>query len=180
MSNNIGTINVIINTSVRRRMVLEQTLRARIRSFWLVPKVPFSFSSSSFIHSQIFSGSRRGLWYFRYTYIPSHIPFRSILITSTTQCIFYLDKLLLFAAFSQGMVDDGYEDVVNIDISSVAIQTMRERYSKCPQLKCILCFIMCSFFRWLNTVAILFFLLIVLLWDLKLVGHCVGESFVMC
>lgn len=46
--------------------------------------------------------------------------------------------LLLFAAFSEGMVDDGYDNVVNIDISSVAIQTMRQRYSNRPQLKCIL------------------------------------------
>ncbi|XP_017221297.2 uncharacterized protein LOC108198027 [Daucus carota subsp. sativus] len=33
------------------------------------------------------------------------------------------------------MVDDGYEDVVNIDISSVAIETMRERNFNRPQLK---------------------------------------------
>lgn len=40
------------------------------------------------------------------------------------------------AAFSQGMVDDGYEDVVSIDISSVVIDTMIKKYSDRPQLKC--------------------------------------------
>ena len=43
-----------------------------------------------------------------------------------------------FTAFSQDMVDDGYEDVVNIDISSVVIDAMRNKYSTRPQLKCIL------------------------------------------
>ncbi|KAL8100485.1 uncharacterized protein LOC141687468 [Apium graveolens] len=41
------------------------------------------------------------------------------------------------SAFSEGLVDDGYENVVNIDISSVAIQTMLQRYSNRPQLKYI-------------------------------------------
>ncbi|GMY28011.1 EEF1A lysine methyltransferase 4 [Fagus crenata] len=39
------------------------------------------------------------------------------------------------SAFSQDMLDDGYEDVVSIDISSVVIQTMRNKYSNRPQLK---------------------------------------------
>ncbi|VVA97977.1 unnamed protein product [Arabis nemorensis] len=39
------------------------------------------------------------------------------------------------SAFSEGMVDDGYEDVVNIDISSVVIDTMLKKYSDRPQLK---------------------------------------------
>jgi len=39
-------------------------------------------------------------------------------------------------AFSEGMVDDGYEDVVSIDISSVVIDTMIKKYSDRPQLKC--------------------------------------------
>ncbi|XP_010024858.3 EEF1A lysine methyltransferase 4 [Eucalyptus grandis] len=37
--------------------------------------------------------------------------------------------------FSEGMVDDGYEDVVNIDISSVVIEAMQKKYSNRPQLK---------------------------------------------
>lgn len=37
------------------------------------------------------------------------------------------------------MVEDGYEDVVNIDISAVVIEAMQRKYSgHCPQLKCIL------------------------------------------
>lgn len=39
------------------------------------------------------------------------------------------------SAFSQGMVEDGYEDVVNIDISSVVIDAMKKKYSNCPKLK---------------------------------------------
>lgn len=39
---------------------------------------------------------------------------------------------------SEDMVKDGYEDVVNIDISSVAIDMMRRKHKYIPQLKCIL------------------------------------------
>ncbi|KAM2018714.1 hypothetical protein ACFX1T_021619 [Malus domestica] len=39
------------------------------------------------------------------------------------------------SAFSEGMADDGYEDVVSIDISSVVIQTMQSKYSNRPHLK---------------------------------------------
>uniref|UniRef100_A0A5B7BKG8 Methyltransferase type 11 domain-containing protein n=1 Tax=Davidia involucrata TaxID=16924 RepID=A0A5B7BKG8_DAVIN len=41
------------------------------------------------------------------------------------------------SAFSEDMVDDGYGDVVNIDISSVVIEAMRKKYSNRPQLKYI-------------------------------------------
>lgn len=41
------------------------------------------------------------------------------------------------SAFSEGMVDDGYEDVVNVDMSSVVIEAMTEKYSNRPQLKYI-------------------------------------------
>lgn len=36
------------------------------------------------------------------------------------------------------MVKDGYEDITNIDISSVAIEMMRRKYECMPQLNCIL------------------------------------------
>ncbi|KAJ7955309.1 methyltransferase-like protein 13 [Quillaja saponaria] len=39
------------------------------------------------------------------------------------------------SAFSEGMVDDGYEDVVNIDISSVLIEAMQKKYQNRPELK---------------------------------------------
>ncbi|CAM8996417.1 unnamed protein product [Rhodiola kirilowii] len=39
------------------------------------------------------------------------------------------------SAFSEGMVEDGYEDVVNVDISSVVIEAMQRKHSGCPQLK---------------------------------------------
>ncbi|KAK7274868.1 hypothetical protein RIF29_15969 [Crotalaria pallida] len=39
------------------------------------------------------------------------------------------------SAFSEGMVDDGYTDVVNIDISSVVIEAMQNKYQDRPNLK---------------------------------------------
>ncbi|BFG14840.1 hypothetical protein CerSpe_011140 [Prunus speciosa] len=39
------------------------------------------------------------------------------------------------SAFSEGMADDGYDDVVSIDISSVVIQAMQDKYSDRPHLK---------------------------------------------
>ena len=45
----------------------------------------------------------------------------------------------VLAAFSEGMVvDGGYTDVVNIDISSVVIKAMKTKHQDCPKLKCIL------------------------------------------
>ncbi|KAL8151289.1 hypothetical protein V2J09_021097 [Rumex salicifolius] len=41
------------------------------------------------------------------------------------------------SAFSEGLVDDGYEDVVNVDISSVVIEAMQKKYQNRPQLKYI-------------------------------------------
>jgi hypothetical protein len=35
------------------------------------------------------------------------------------------------------MVDDGYEEVVSIDISSVVIEAMQKKHSDRPQLTCI-------------------------------------------
>ncbi|OVA04015.1 Methyltransferase type 11 [Macleaya cordata] len=39
------------------------------------------------------------------------------------------------AVLSEDMVKDGYEDIVNIDISSVAIDMMKKKYENIPQLK---------------------------------------------
>ncbi|XP_073030236.1 uncharacterized protein [Primulina eburnea] len=39
------------------------------------------------------------------------------------------------SAFSESMVDDGYQEVVNIDSSSVVIEAMKEKYSNHPKLK---------------------------------------------
>ncbi|XP_043707914.1 EEF1A lysine methyltransferase 4 [Telopea speciosissima] len=41
------------------------------------------------------------------------------------------------AVFSEGMVDDGFRDVVNIDISSVVIEAMQKKYQDRPELKYI-------------------------------------------
>ncbi|XP_047317061.1 EEF1A lysine methyltransferase 4 [Impatiens glandulifera] len=39
------------------------------------------------------------------------------------------------SAFSEDMVNDGFEDVVNSDISSVVIEAMQTKYSHLPQMK---------------------------------------------
>ncbi|CAA0829444.1 S-adenosyl-L-methionine-dependent methyltransferases superfamily protein [Striga hermonthica] len=39
------------------------------------------------------------------------------------------------SAFSEGMADDGYDEIVNIDISSVVIEAMQRKYLSRPQLK---------------------------------------------
>ncbi|XP_057513297.1 uncharacterized protein LOC130795286 [Actinidia eriantha] len=39
------------------------------------------------------------------------------------------------AVMSEDMVTDGYEDIMNIDISSVAVDMMRRKYERIPQLK---------------------------------------------
>uniref|UniRef100_A0A7N0V9V7 Methyltransferase type 11 domain-containing protein n=1 Tax=Kalanchoe fedtschenkoi TaxID=63787 RepID=A0A7N0V9V7_KALFE len=43
--------------------------------------------------------------------------------------------MLQGAVISEDMVKDGYEDIMNIDISSVAIELMRTKYEHFPQLK---------------------------------------------
>lgn len=39
------------------------------------------------------------------------------------------------SGFSEGMVDDGYSEVINVDISSVVIEAMQRKYSTTPRLK---------------------------------------------
>lgn len=41
------------------------------------------------------------------------------------------------AGFSEGMADDGYDEVINVDISSVVIEAMQKKFSDNPNLKCI-------------------------------------------
>jgi len=45
---------------------------------------------------------------------------------------------------SEDMVNDGYVEIVNIDISSVVIEMMRKKYFNFPQLQCILCLFIIS------------------------------------
>ena len=49
---------------------------------------------------------------------------------------------------SEDMVKDGYEDIMNVDISSVAIEMMRTKHASVPQLKCTTLYIssFCCFF----------------------------------
>ncbi|KAL0457548.1 UNVERIFIED_CONTAM: hypothetical protein Slati_1094000 [Sesamum latifolium] len=51
----------------------------------------------------------------------------------TTQ--FSSSAVAIPATFSEGMVDDGYDEVVNTDISSVVIEAMQKKYANRPQLK---------------------------------------------
>ncbi|KAH9684082.1 methyltransferase 11 domain-containing protein [Citrus sinensis] len=91
-------------------------------------------------------------WYQKYPslapliklYVPSH--HQRILIvgcgnSGTSLSLSSLTRAYLMyhqqRPFSEGMVDDGYEDVVNVDISSVVIEAMMKKYSNRPQLKYI-------------------------------------------
>ena len=46
--------------------------------------------------------------------------------------------LLIVAVFGENMIDDSYQDVVNIDISSVVIEQMKKKYHDKPQVKCLI------------------------------------------
>ncbi|XP_050372199.1 uncharacterized protein LOC126790106 [Argentina anserina] len=69
-------------------------------------------------------------WYQKYQslapiinlYVPRHL--RCVLVVGCGN-----------SAFSEGMADDGYEDVVSIDISSVVIQAMQDKHSNRHDLK---------------------------------------------
>ncbi|XP_078445195.1 S-adenosyl-L-methionine-dependent methyltransferases superfamily protein isoform X2 [Wolffia australiana] len=39
------------------------------------------------------------------------------------------------SALGEEMAADGYKDIVNVDISSVVIEAMKEKYSDCPEMK---------------------------------------------
>lgn len=71
-------------------------------------------------------------WYQKYPavsallhlYIPPNSPQPTILVVGCGN-----------SAFSEGMINDGYGDVVNIDISPVVIRAMHRKYTNRPQLK---------------------------------------------
>ncbi|RWR94502.1 methyltransferase-like protein 13 [Cinnamomum micranthum f. kanehirae] len=56
-------------------------------------------------------------------------------VTPLTVAWFYVPGLL--TALGEGMVGDGYKDLVNIDISSVVIEAMQKKYQERPELKYI-------------------------------------------
>jgi len=47
--------------------------------------------------------------------------------------------ILIWSVLSEDMAKDGYEDIVNIDISSVVIEQMREKHKEITQLTCSAC-----------------------------------------
>ena len=46
--------------------------------------------------------------------------------------------LLIVAVFGENIIDDSYQDVVNIDISSVVIEQMKKKCHDKPQVKCLI------------------------------------------
>jgi EEF1A lysine methyltransferase 4 len=44
--------------------------------------------------------------------------------------------ILIWSVLSEDMAKDGYKDIVNIDISSVVIEQMREKHKEITQLTC--------------------------------------------
>ncbi|XP_022770125.1 methyltransferase-like protein 13 [Durio zibethinus] len=68
-------------------------------------------------------------WYQRYSSLRPFI--RNYVPTSSRVLMVGCGNALM----SEDMVKDGYEDIMNIDISSVAIDMMRRKYEYIPQLK---------------------------------------------
>uniref|UniRef100_A0A0D9WG55 Methyltransferase type 11 domain-containing protein n=1 Tax=Leersia perrieri TaxID=77586 RepID=A0A0D9WG55_9ORYZ len=84
-------------------------------------------------------GGRGGEFFDWYQTYPALRPLlRARLPTSSRMLMLGCGNSLL----SEDMVKDGYEEVVNIDISSVVIEQMREKHVDIPQLTCNLIFIM--------------------------------------
>ncbi|CAI9102933.1 OLC1v1001328C3 [Oldenlandia corymbosa var. corymbosa] len=68
-------------------------------------------------------------WYQRYSALRPFV--RKYIPTSSRVLMVGCGNALM----SEDMVKDGYEDIMNIDISSVAIDIMRRKYEQVPQLK---------------------------------------------
>ncbi|WCJ18588.1 S-adenosyl-L-methionine-dependent methyltransferases superfamily protein [Euphorbia peplus] len=68
-------------------------------------------------------------WYQRYSSLRPFV--RRFILTSSPVLMLGSGNSLM----SEDMVKDGYEEIVNIDISSVAIDMMRKKYEYIPQLK---------------------------------------------
>ncbi|KAL5762624.1 hypothetical protein ACOSP7_018888 [Xanthoceras sorbifolium] len=68
-------------------------------------------------------------WYQRYSALRPFV--RKYIPTSSRVLMVGCGNALM----SEDMVKDGYEDIMNIDISSVAIDMMRRKYEDIPQLK---------------------------------------------
>lgn len=51
--------------------------------------------------------------------------------------------MVVGAVISEDMVNDGYETIVNVDISQVVIDAMIEKYKDMPQLQCNFNSILC-------------------------------------
>ncbi|KAL9273380.1 eEF1A lysine and N-terminal methyltransferase-like protein [Drosera capensis] len=52
-------------------------------------------------------------------------------------CLGYVELCMVLRfgrSFSEGMLDDGYQDIVNMDISSVVIEDMKKKYCSWPEL----------------------------------------------
>ncbi|KAJ0255604.1 S-adenosyl-L-methionine-dependent methyltransferases superfamily protein [Hirschfeldia incana] len=68
-------------------------------------------------------------WYQRYSSLRPFV--RSFVPTSSRVLMVGCGNSLM----SEDMVKDGYEDIMNVDISSVAIEMMQTKYASVPQLK---------------------------------------------
>ena len=127
------------NAGLRRAILLGRAILPRVRAVWLVPEVQRLGSTPPSIHSSSSPSPRRRMWqlWFYSMIFDTSSFFRSLCISPFFTGFFFF--FFMIAAFSEGMVNDGYKEVVNIDISSVVIQAMQRKYSDRPQLKCIFC-----------------------------------------
>lgn len=146
-----------VYAGLRRALVLGQSLLQRIRALRLVPEVSLlgaidqSLRLAPSSHPRHRMRQLRFLLLLRFRLFDSFLLLSQICYSPLTRCISTLCRVegsifldwrifcflaVVVAAFSEGMVDDGYEDVVNIDISSVVIEAMQKKYCDRPQMKC--------------------------------------------
>eukprot|EP00268_Persea_americana_P045233 TRINITY_DN4604_c0_g2_i17.p1 TRINITY_DN4604_c0_g2~~TRINITY_DN4604_c0_g2_i17.p1 ORF type:complete len:192 (-),score=28.89 TRINITY_DN4604_c0_g2_i17:235-810(-) len=89
----------------------------------------YNYSDALYWDSRYISEAGSFDWYQRY---PDLRPFvRRYIPTSSTVLMVGCGN----AVMSEDMVKDGYEDIMNIDISPVAIDMMRKKYENIPHLK---------------------------------------------
>lgn len=138
----IGDNGDLFYASLRWGMVLGQALRPRARTLRLVPELLRHGSSHQSLPPSLSpppSHPRRRMRQLRSVPPPITAGSLNIIQWKPVNNSNWVSPsvFVLITAFSEGMVDDGYEEVVSIDISSVVIEAMQKKHSDRPQLTCI-------------------------------------------
>ncbi|CAO2825235.1 unnamed protein product [Amaranthus hypochondriacus] len=89
----------------------------------------YNYSDASYWDARYIQESASFDWYQRYSALRPFL--RNFIPTSSPVLMVGCGN----AAISEDMVKDGYEEIMNIDISSVAIEMMKRKHAHIPQLK---------------------------------------------